>query len=1636
MASQHETRIQLEQVAQEFYAQALNLTLRNPLLRLPTSARGSRFISLPSQSAEIIAETLESGARGITFVGHDAPPGVLTMATASQRSGARGLLRIVLPMKHDLVEAALRSISRKHAELVEKRGLPCAFVTFGALKWTADDGKVTRSPLLLVPVEIDDERDSQLLRTVHAVTASEREPVENPALRKYLQSKFDVLLPRVQVEFECSWQNIRQWLAAEVSRITQSRPDWVVEDSVGFGLFDCGAIAADCDLSNWVQSPAESDLLRRVFCATHVEPERDSEHQFMLPSLVLAADGSQVSALQTIARGASVVMHGPPGSGKSQTIVNVIAQALAADRSVLFVAQKPEAAHVVHRRLAECGMDPFCSMLVPTGESRNTKSAVLENLRKRDALSGPRGAIPPADSARLEQNIDLLNQHAGALGINLPELQLTARQAVAELAVLSMEGIHAVEADMIVLPESHAALVRAEQALERLDRARGELAPEVFRTLGGIRSAHPSTTGAQAGFTFQAVTDRLAAACEFAEQALKELAEHGWPGVGHSVAEVEAFVQRVPPILQLEDPGFVARVLRLHAPGAVHALKQLIEAQDAILRLTSTIPRAMEVIKAGDIVPTAEWQSATAAVEVFKAESLSRAAGVALVESVDAIRQLLELAWASVGEGPVFALLARPVPVERWLATAACMDRVAAPEASRAFLVQQLAGAPQSYGTVRDAAEAIQLLDRMKSGLRKACLLEALPGSSELRVAHGAIDARRTLLQRVVGSVTDGRYRSAKRLAKRALLPNVPRREWARTLERCVEWADASEAWVSTAAKAGLREGHSTDSMAWGVAQKWLADVAPLAEAAQVPIAQLLAVMHAIEAGEFRSGEHELLRAACAVSRRGDVCDGLRSALGGRQCDVKGLTELLESLVAAGRTINRLGDAIGVKKDETLGRLGRAGMRIYEVRDACHALQESPAARALFAEDFRGADTPTGEYEVAMAWLELWQDARLQRWARVREWLFGDKVAAAVRCRGFGRCAGEFQTHVPRVVQCVQELAGGFVFNGSAKMLAPALSSSFETLAGFAQVVRSNQSSLQAIFAYGLQAEACAQLAGAPLLDRYSSGEIGAGALTRTYRRTVLEDILRRDARLAPLVLADRAALEDSILALPRLDAEIRKVNAQRLVREVSQRQAPWGVATGRVREYTELGLVRHLLGGIRPRFEVQDLFRRARAAMRKLQPCVIATPDAVSEFLPRESGSFDLLIMDEASQVPPSAAFGSLARAKQAVIVGDPRQLPPSSFFMGGGLLDDESDDEDQSGVTNVESILERAISSLKNVHLNGHYRSRHHSLIAFSNRRFYDRRLVVAPNVQPRDAKYGVSAQFVQNGRYSAGENAIEAEAVAHAAMLHLLSGSGESLGIVAFNAKQADLIESHLEALANQSHAKFDAYSRASKAKHPLFVRNLESVQGDERDVIFISYTYGPDAETGQVYQRFGPVLRQGGERRLNVLVTRAQNRVVVFHSMRPHDINSQSEGGKVMREYLEYALQAPEADFVDGEFESDFEEQVARAIEGMSNELVVRPQVQCDGFRIDLGVECRARPGRFVLGVECDGATYHNSANARDRDLVRQTILEQRGWMIHRIWSTAWWKNPALERERLAATVKGALEKDAVRRNGSG
>lgn len=529
--------------------------------------------------------------------------------------------------------------------------------------------------------------------------------------------------------------------------------------------------------------------------------------------------------------------------------------------------------------------------------------------------------------------------------------------------------------------------------------------------------------------------------------------------------------------------------------------------------------------------------------------------------------------------------------------------------------------------------------------------------------------------------------------------------------------------------------------------------------------------------------------------------------------------------------------------------------------------------------------------------------------------------------------------------------------------------------------------------------------------------------LPATFRRAFYEKWLSSVIKARPELLEFNSLThEQRINEFARLDQTVLTQNQFKIVanlRKALQQDLQ------KLPSRFQMRTLQHELSKQRRIMPLRKLMQKCPDVIRSIKPCFMMSPQTVAQLLGSGFSNFDLVLFDEASQLPTEDAIGAIIRGDQLVVVGDPKQLPPTNFFsVASGQVNYEEDEDGFPLFEETESILEEVRScGLPSSRLRWHYRSNHESLITFSNATFYDSDLFTFPSIETDSDGSGLHFEYIPDGLYEGkGLNSAEARRVAKAVVDHARSYPNVTLGVGTFNLRQQIAIQDELERLRREDPTLEPFFDRDKR--EPFFVKNLENIQGDERDVIFLSITYAK-ARDGRLRYNFGPLNGENGWRRMNVLITRSKQLMRVFSSIRADDINltqTNSNGAKLLRDFLMFAenrrLDNPIVSSVN-ETDSPFEHQVY--LELTRRGVSLTPQVGASGYRIDFGVIDEELSGRFVCGIECDGVSYHSSETARDRDRLRQQVLEERGWKIHRIWSTDWFKDREGQIERIIRLI---------------
>lgn len=569
--------------------------------------------------------------------------------------------------------------------------------------------------------------------------------------------------------------------------------------------------------------------------------------------------------------------------------------------------------------------------------------------------------------------------------------------------------------------------------------------------------------------------------------------------------------------------------------------------------------------------------------------------------------------------------------------------------------------------------------------------------------------------------------------------------------------------------------------------------------------------------------------------------------------------------------------------------------------------------------------------------------------------------------------------------------------------------------------------------------------------------QAATGAVAHAWLQGVWSEISLEDPRLSGFV---GKAISRSRDEFARLDAQHLRRNPERIRRLAAEQ------ATAAMNDHPrQTDLVRREAAKRSRHLPVRQLMHQAPEVLCALRPCWMMSPLQVAEMIPAGSQLFDVVIFDEASQIPPAEAIGALARARQAVVAGDDRQLPPTNFFRSQEPGEDEDAEDDAAQglapalIDDIESILDvvKALG-IREQMLRWHYRSRDGRLIAFSNNHIYGESLTAFPGTAQESPFAFHQLNLPPTLGRSTRSHPDEVEKVVDLILDHARRYPGESLGVIAFGSHHADNIEEGLRRRLSGEHdgahdeeaMNLERRWRRLSGEHdrslddffardrdePFFVKNIERVQGDERDVIILSVGYHK-ASNGTLPYRFGPLNQDGGERRLNVAITRARSRLHLVAGFSHHDMapgRSTAKGVELLRQYLEFAASGGAAmggSLSDAPLNA-FELNVMQQLERRG--IPVTPQYGVAGYRLDFACGHPQQPGRMVLAIETDGAAYHSTPTARDRDRLRQEVLERLGWRFHRIWSTEWFHDPegqadlALEAWRRA--VERADAKDAV------
>jgi very-short-patch-repair endonuclease len=1527
---------------------------------------------------------------------------------------------------------------RNAARVLEKdAGFSALYCAFGFLEYYESEQSEEKrvAPLVFVPVALDrvlaEQRYSYTLK-------SRNEDVEiNVAVAELLKD-LAVKLPAWEED-----ENDEFPLGTYLKRVEMAisgKHDWRVRRYVTVGLFTFSTLAMykDLDPQRWPDGapiegrPVLRDLIAGVETSDikYAEDYEIESLQGPEPLLITDADSSQHSAVVDVLRNnASQVIQGPPGTGKSQTITNIIAAALNEGLSVLFVAEKMAALEVVKKRLDSAGLEVFCLEL---HSSKTSKTAVTESLGKRMEYRAPllkshvvqsNADALSAARADLLRYVERVNHPAGTTGLKVCDVLLGSaiRDGFRDVLPAAIADAR-LGNPLAVSPHAYPQMLAAAATLEK------QMQPlAMFGTLAD----HP-WRGVQNIEITELDENRLITLLSEWNAAIRNILDRSSSLATrlHSTLPVTPILlerfclgltsMRLPPESLIEDTyqACLKNANRASLRSAIQLFQKLLISEARLSECVSDRASAREVGSSfvnGSLLSLRELGIAKfsvgslvelAAEQEQSANQLARLAPLcmALTDAVGLHNPDITSLRAAIAAIDLLGTLPRPLWTMR--------SRSVLDEAHRA--------------AVERASKQASGLKQEGTDLKAEFDLEVSPSYGELRTYGTTLRSAS-----VFSALLSSRCREARRVFRSMYRGprKKARREMADGMLRCAQYVASIEALAADSTLKSVCGPHYS-----GV---------------ETPFAELLRVSNwgtdvrqrLASFGETGIAVREFLFGATV-----DELDKVQAI--GSQTDLPLLSTTVGKFPDGDDTLwndvvqheRERSDALAIVVDWFQRTSLRHDCTESEVAATCDALAAIEKCEAGISSNSAAlclvggsVDALRRDLDTITLTLEFAESlAQVPLPAGLLEFLFGDsarisEVQCAAReivdgCASLRFCATEANKvgQIDSTLWCGAETIDG----------AP-LQRLLERNTRAVQHV----SALRDYLTFLLAEDAACDYGIGPVLAAYSTSGIDYHNLTRAvefvFFRSAAEAILKNDPELRRHSGATHQELRHQFQALDREYLELRRTE---LISKLTQRPCPNGNSFGPVSDLSELALVRRVAGQTRPRISVRDLMLRAGGAIQALKPCWMMSPMSVAQYLEPGKLSFDLVIMDEASQIRREEALGAIARSKKAVIVGDQWQLPPSPFFQRlsqGDLADDDEFEE-----TKQDSVLEAAAGRFYPCRrLKWHYRSEHGSLIQFSNHEFYDDQLTVFPSPHYDHPEYGVSLEQTC-GTYDSGLNEIEGKEVVAAAIKFMRGYPAQSLGIVAVNAKQAEFIREQLDRECANDESAAAYVQKWEPTLESVFVKNLENVQGDERDVIFISTVYGKNRE-GKFYQRFGPINGIYGHRRLNVLFTRAKKKVTVFTSMIPEEIEEEGKqwGVKVLKGYLQFARDGFVAIPTEqGECESEFEEWVLQVLRAHGYQAV--PQVGVCGYRIDIAVRHPEKPSTYLCGVECDGATYHSARSVRERDRLRQEILEKYGWKLYRIWSTDWFRNPNLQTNRLLTYLQQLQTPSAASSESSG
>ena len=1545
---------------------------------------------------------------------------------------------------------------------IQESGVNTLHIAFGFLEWyeSRTSGKERLSPLLLLEIKLQrglSDRGEEFL-----IQANSESVEVNLSLSKFLSSEFGIELPS-WTEGDCPESYLKK-----VSLSIQGGQDsrWKVRRFITIGRFHFARLVMYHDLCNENRSDGqaiwENKIVQTLFGGSDHQTSGDHagecnvdtpEVEEIVPLLFTPADASQHSALVNVMKGNNLAIQGPPGTGKSQTITNIIANALYKGKSVLFLAEKKAALDVVFARLCKGGLDPFCLELHST---KANKKEVLNSIKQRLELD----AMPPTDQRLLllksedfKRQRELISEYTHNLHSKLGSHGKSAYDHLWKFLKCKDRFTECpTKINECKIPFEKADLSEVEQRkhLDHLEKIAAlkkqvdDLSKEGEHPWGFVDDLHLNSV----------------------EQNDLKIEIKAWKGELETVQEKLGFfneeINRVQEKIRAFNQELCFSLNSKEFESAFHALStdlsdaNLHQLEDSLLvdleaKDKNIFYALFETI--GSFKSILEGNPSRENTQISCVKNLVNR--LEIWSDATALSSFIRCFLTYKSNWDKIQFIKRDPTI---------LDQIEGIEEKLAIAketqIDQMSLSKIARHILDLEREQKQECETVQSLINKLNLGQLLEGIEKESLSTLSMAAQ---LPELIASLTYDELLLTRN-------PHLIDKKNSPSLEEAVEMQKETE---NQKERYNFSRMGDVDEIGKHVDALSRGGSLPFLNRSYRQAKQFLRKCSKPGTKFNRKESVEDLRIIEDISKKIGENRDLRQASGssfkGLETDFKKLLKvnrwagtIREQYISGHPFSKKLGEWLleaDVDKLDLLKKL--TGDPLFdELNVQIKEIEKTTDPNITLKAYFSKKEEKVDQIKVLKQWLESKMSSEVVTFANLSEDLPHLQQAKGAKEAAYQEVGRQhLKTHVEpssykelqkmwlRVKNQIGELSE--VIKSQTKR-AESIFNQFNLFFGSCYLSQKNtfldvdlthlikrltwalekQESLRCWIDFEKQCDQTKGEITGRLIQIYKEKRLDFSSLPSAFdyinSRSSIDEISRS---CGGVLDAKGVTLELTRDRIKQLDQETSKLKREELLHKLSLDEPLEGGRVGSKKTWSEGSLLHDQVNRQRGHLSIKELMKRAGKSIQKIKPCFLMSPLAVAQYLEPEDSLFDLVVIDEASQMRTEDAIGSIVRTKQLVVVGDPKQLPPTNFFQSD--LGEEEEEED----LNEESIMDLALSAFRPFcMLSRHYRSEHESLIAFSNHRFYDGKLDLFPSPVENPDELGIKSIYV-DGTYGSSLNKKEAEVVVKHALEFMKRHPKRSLGIATMNAGQRDLIEERMESAFMENRYSDRYRSEWEPTLEPFFVKKIENIQGDERDAIFISTVYGKEEEKEKVRQNFGPINNKiGGHRRLNVLFSRAKKNMIVFTSLKAEDIKTterSSEGVRAFKGFLAYAATGMmdmgdyDSRKINREPDSDFEIYVKDRLESIGCE--VHPQVGVSGYRIDLGIKHPKYPDGYLMGIECDGAFYHSSKSARERDVIRQKHLEGLGWRIYRIWSTDWFSDTDREFRKLRSYIEELLKK---------